>query len=329
MKRLIQAADKLPVGLIATTVGLCTLSNAYGAIDFAGVRHLTMLFGLVIWFLALSKIIFHFPIFSQEYLQLVPCSLYATFFMLTAILSSYIYAFIPILGTLLWYISVILHVGHILFFTYRNVIKNLDKTMFIPSWFVTYVGILVPVVVGSKIGHPLVIQGLLIYGFIATFLLFPLMIVRIYRLNLTQDTELMQVIFLAPPSLCLVSYLNVSSSPNPLVANFLYLVILITFIYIVAKMPYFLRRPFNPSFASLTFPLAICLVATLTMGRFLVNTEHLISGNVLTQLFGIMMYCITLVIGYVAYNFLHIFAKKVVDTAKESSETEQLKSSSN
>lgn len=325
MRKYIQAADKLPVGLIATTVGLCTLSNAYGAIDFVGVRHLTMVFGMVIWLLALSKIVFHFQVFSSEYMQVVPCSLYATFAMLTAILSSYLYTYLPLLGLLLWYGAVIMHTGHILFFTYQNVIKNRDRNMFIPSWFVTYVGILVPVVVGSKISHPLVIKALLTYGFIATFILFPLMILRIYRLSLKQDTELMQVIFLAPPSLCLVSYLNVSDNPNPFVANFLYLIILTTLIYILLKMPYFLRRPFNPSFASLTFPLAICLVATLTMGRFLVNTEHLISGNFLNQFFGVMMYGITLVIGYVAYNFLHIFAKNVVDSAKKDTKVEVLK----
>lgn len=144
MKKMIQGSDKLPVGAVATTVGLCTLANAFNAIGFSGIRHLVMWFALIVWVLTISKIVLHFDTFKKEYTQVVPGSLYAAVMMLTAILSSYIYPYLPILGIGMWYVAVVVHAAHILFFTWRNVIREFNLKTFLPSWFVTYVGIFRP-----------------------------------------------------------------------------------------------------------------------------------------------------------------------------------------
>lgn len=310
MKKIFDGAGKLPAGAVATTVGFCTLANAYNAVGFSGVRHITMWLGILVWLVMMVKIIFHFDIFKKEYQQVVPASLYAAVMMLTAILSSYVYPYIPALGVALWYLAVVVHALHILLFTWRNVIRQFNPETFLPSWFVTYVGILVPVVVGTAYGNPIVLKGLLIYGFLISAILLPAMALRIMKLGMTKQTELMKTIFLAPPSLCLVSYFNLTEQPNLLVAGFIYGLLFLISLYILVSLPGFMRRPFNPTFAALTFPMAICLIATLNMSRYLTGLEHLQPGNFLNQFFGIKLYLVTLIIGYVFYHFMAAFVKE-------------------
>lgn len=317
IKRIVKGAGHFPVGAVATAVGMCTLANAYNAIGFSGVRHITMWMGIIVWLIVLFKLVFHFKTFVTEYNQVMPCSLYAAVAMLTAILSSYIQPYIPALGLFLWYAAVIVHAGHILLFTYRNVIKNFNVETFLPTWFVTYVGILVPVVVGSKFGNPLICKALLFYGFAITAFLVPAMFLKIAKYGMTKPTEMTKTIFLAPPSLCLVAYFNLYPERNLIIVGILYGLIFLVTLYILTCLPSFMRRPFNPGFAALTFPMAISLVATLNVANYLTALNHLAPGNFLTQFFGVKLYIITLVIGYVSYNFAAAFVKETFKKEEE------------
>ena len=55
-----------------------------------------------------------------------------------------------------------------LVFTYNNVIKNFNMQTFVPSWFVTYNGIMVSTVVGGVMNEPLIGKIVVYYG-IAVF----------------------------------------------------------------------------------------------------------------------------------------------------------------
>ena len=43
MKTLLQKIANLPVGAIATMVGLATLSNVYASLGYSGIKHITMI----------------------------------------------------------------------------------------------------------------------------------------------------------------------------------------------------------------------------------------------------------------------------------------------
>ena len=138
MKNLISKIANLPVGVIATCVGMATLSNVYLTLGYTGIRHVSMMIAAVIWIAAFIKITVHFKTFKQEYQNVVPASLYATFTMLTMILGSYIFSYQQTIGKAIWLTGVCLHILHILIFTYRNVIKGVKKETFIPSWFTSF-----------------------------------------------------------------------------------------------------------------------------------------------------------------------------------------------
>lgn len=312
MKKFIYNTQFLPANAIAATVGLCTLSNAYRFIGYQAVRHGIMWFGGFVWLLSLLKICCHFSVFKKEYLQMMPASLYAALAMLTAILGSYLHDYFPQLGLGLWYLAFFAQAGHILFFTWRYVIKDWQWSQFIPSWFVTYVGILVPVVVGGQFGNPVILNGLLIYGFLITLTLVPLMIFRLVRQKLPPETELTQTIFLAPLSLTLVSYLTLVSTPQTLVVASLAGTILLTLVWIACKLPNFLNRPFGIGFAALTFPLAIALVALFKVSQFYAQQKNVLLEHVYQQLFGILLFLTTVIIGFVVYQFILFYLRAPV-----------------
>ena len=121
---------KMPVPLLPTMVGACTLSNVYLAQGFPLVRHITMISALVIWLIYLIRFFIIFETCKTEYKTTVPSSLYAGFTMLMMILGSYIFDFNPVIGKIFWSLGLGLHALHIFIFTYRNIITNFNIDTF-------------------------------------------------------------------------------------------------------------------------------------------------------------------------------------------------------
>ncbi|OTN75977.1 hypothetical protein A5886_001053 [Enterococcus sp. 8G7_MSG3316] len=308
MNKFTRTVATLPVGMIATTLGLCTLSNAYNFFELAAIRYLMMSFGCLVWILAAIKILICRDVFLKEYKQVVPASLYATFAMLTAVLSSFIFPYSFYAGTFFWYLAVTMHIIHIGLFSYRNVVKHFDKASFLPTWFVTYVGLLVPVVVGGPIGHPLLQKIIVGYGFIATLTLVPLMLVQ----KIPSKMNVTRMIFLAPLSLCIVGYLNVIEQPNLFVLLFLLSCLTVALIMLTSRIPSFLARPFDPTFASMTFPLGICTVALYRGAQFLSGNGFDFSASILYHIFSLVLFFATGVLLFVGYRFTAAFIKEAL-----------------
>lgn len=307
MKSIISKTEALPVGAIATCVGLATLSNVYLALGFSGLRHLTMISVSFVWVGAMIKMLRYRKAFLTDYDLVVPSSLYATFTMLTMILGSYFFDFNHYIGRGIWLAGVGLHALHILVFTYRHVVKGIKFETMTPSWFVTYVGFLVSVVVGVPKGFPNLLMGIVFYGLGIFVILLPFMVWRMVKKPLPPQFGMTRAIFLAPTSLVIVGYLNVAQNPHTWFVVFLYGILFITIAYVVIKLPGFLGKPFNPGHAALTFPTAIALVATMRVANFLLAGGYETAGNLLRQFFGIQLWVTTAIIAYVAYGFLKIF----------------------
>lgn len=316
MLNLINKAENLPVGAIATAVGLATLSNVYAALGMVSVRHVTMFLVSFVWIAAFIKITKYRQAFLIDYRLVVPASLYGTFTMLTMILGDYLFSFNLELGRVIWLIGIVLHVCHILVFTYRNVIKRVKLDTFVPSWFVTYIGLLVAGVVGADKGMPTLMTGLVVYGLIVYVILFACLLIKVAKVGILPHFELTRAIFLAPTSLVFVTLLNASSNPPHWLVFLLYGILFLTMIYMIGyKLPRFLDKPFNPGHAALTFPTAIALVSTFRMSGFLMNNGYERLGAWVSHLFHIQLWITTAIIAYVAFNFLKIFVQSFKKTA--------------
>ena len=291
----------IPVALLPTMVGAATLSNVYLTLGYTWIRHITMILSAIILIAYIVKIVTNFNVFKDEYSNTVPASLYAGFTMITMILGSYVFDFNPTIGKAMWFVGLILHAIHIVIFTYRNVIKGVNIDTFLPSWFVTYNGIMVSTVVGGVMNEPAIGKIVVYYGIAVLIIIMPFML---YRLATTD------VILLAPSSLCLVSYLNFIKEPNKFVVYALYVLVFCTLLFIIVKLPKFFSFDFHPGFAGMTFPMAIGIVASIKMSGFLKGQGYDALSNMVKEISGIQIYLTTAIVSIVVFGILRIVIRK-------------------
>ena len=302
---MLERLERMPLPLVPTMVGALTLSNVYGGMGYTAVRHMTMIAATIIMILYIIKIIKYPSVVKAEYSQVVPQSLYAAFFMAFMILGSYYYEFNQTLGLIVWGAATIGDAIHVTWFFVKNgfLKRNINTTL--PSWFVTSNGILVSCVVGSGFGFNGILKYIVIWGILIYLILIPIMIYRCNKYEVPDGVYHTMAIALAPCSLDVVGLLNVFPNPNVYLLSFLYLCVLATTIFIIVKLPKFFRYEFAPSFAGITFPLAIGIVASNKMSAYLINVvgnETL--GGLVKQVAGIQLYLTSLTVGFVLVNFI-------------------------
>lgn len=300
----------MPVPVLPTFVGALTLSNVYSGMGYTWVRHLTMWAATIVILLYVVKIIKFPATCKKEYETVVPCSLYAGFTMVLMILGSYYFDYIPALGKGIWMAALAVHAIHILIFTYRNVIKKRDINTFVPSWYVTYNGIMVSCVIGGAMNAKPVLRIVLYYGIIVYFVILPFMLRRLLTVEVKPAVYHTMAVLLAPCSLCVVSYLNVEENPNQILLFVLYACVLASLAFIIIKLPKFFSFPFAPGFAGMTFPMCIGIVATNKMTAYLSGSGKESLAALTGQLSGIQIYLTSMIVGYVLLQFL-IMALKI------------------
>lgn len=297
----------IPVPVLPTLVGFMTLSNIYGSMGFIMIRHITMILSTFVWLLYVLKILRHRDVCLEEYSQTVPGSLHAGFTLSMMLLGSYYVDTVYHLGKMLWSFGLGLHILHILVFTYRNVITNRNIVSFVPSWFITYNGIMVSVVVGGQMNEPIICKILTYYSIGIYSILLPIMIYRLVRVPIPKAMVHTQPIILAPCSLSLVSYFNTMENPNVPLVYALYLAVFLSVCFVILKLPQFFAFDFTPAFAGMTFPMAIGTVATGIMVGFLETQGQLKLMAWLDQFQGFQLYLTTMIIAYVVLQFLILF----------------------
>ncbi len=301
---------KLPVPVLPAFVGTLTLGNVYGGMGYTWFRTLIMICATVIVLSYIFKIILCPSTCAEEYRQPVPSSLYAGFTMCLMILGSFYFEKGLVFGKWIWLIAIIIHAVHICVFSVRNVIRKRDVNTTVPSWFVTYDGILVACVTGAAMNMTGLLKVLTVYGIIVYLILIPVMIIRLIKVPVKPQVYHTMPIVLAPCSLCVVSLINVYGSPNQALLYFLYFCVLASLLFIIIKLPDFFSFDFTPGFAGLTFPMAIGTVATNKMAAYLNGHGSEGAGFALTQLSGLQIFLTSMLVGYVLLNFSRMLLGK-------------------
>ncbi|OOM09164.1 TDT family transporter [Clostridium saccharobutylicum] len=303
-KSLFQRLENLPVPILQTMVGLATLSNIYLTLGYTFIRHITMWIVTIILITYIVKIIFYYDTFKKEYSNTIYASIYSGFTMVTMILGSYYFDFNPLLGKGMWFMGIGIHAIHILVFTYRNVIKGVNKDTFVPSWFVTYNGIMVSTAIGGVMNEPVIGKIIVYYGIGIFVFIIPFMIYRLITTPVKDGIYHTQAILIAPSSLCVVGYLNYIKEPNLILLYGLYTAVILAVIFVFYKIPKFFSYSFTPAFAGLTFPMAIGIVASSKMSAFLTTEGYSAIGGIVKEICGIQIYITTAIFGFIVYNFL-------------------------
>ncbi len=301
--------EGMPVPLLPTMVGAITLANFMQGLGYEWVRHVTLWIAMIIWICYVVKMVIYPKTCLGEYGKTIPRSLYAGFSMMMMGIGGYLFAYIPVLGKGLWLAGICIHACHILYFTVKAVGKNFSWDTCMPSWFVTYNGIMVSTVVGGAMGMPGLGKIIVYYGIAIYIILIPIMIYRLIKKPVNPAFYHTQAIVLAPCSLCLVSYINFIENKSLPLMIFLYICVILSTLFIIVKLPKFFSFPFNPGYAGMTFPMAIGTVATGKMAAALGAMGYENIKGILTQIAGFQCYLTTMIVGYVLLRFLMMFLK--------------------
>jgi len=303
----------IPVPLLPTMVGACTLSNIYLGLGYTWIRHVTFAATILVILAYIGKIATNFEACKEEYDKTVLCSLYAGFPMCLMLIGSYLFTWCPAIGKGLWFAGVIIHAVQILVFTCKNVVKGVKIETFVPSWFVTYNGIMVSTVVGGVMNESLISKIVVYYGIAVFTVIIPFMVWRLATKPISDAVYHTQPVVLAPCSLCIVSYLNVIEEPKAWMVIYLYLAVILSLLFILYKLPSFFRYAFTPGFAGLTFPMAIgCVATTKFMGYAQGHGfEGLAAG--LKELQGIQILLTSGIIVYVLIQYFILLKKNFVE----------------
>ena len=294
----------MPVPVVATMLGAATLSNVYQSLGFDWVRHLSMWASTLVLLFYIAKIIIHPSAVKAEYSNTVPASLYAGITMVTMILCSYYKVWFPTACKWIFITAVCVHAVHILVFLCRNVFKGVNLDTFVPSWFVTFNGIMVSLVAGPDMLPSAMAKAVLYWGLFIYTVTIPFMVWRLITREVKPGMLHTQAIVLAPCSLCLASYLNLAQEPSMALVGILFFCVLASLAFIIIKLPVFFAVPFAPGFAGLTFPMAIGIVASNKAAAFFTGAGQETLGYVVKQIAGVQIYLTTAIIGMILFGFL-------------------------
>ena len=81
---------------------------------------------------------------------------------------------------------------------------------------------MVSCVVGGVMNEPGILTIVTYYGIAVYFILIPIMIWRLIKVEVKAPVYHTMAVLLAPCSLCVVSYLNIIKEPNPALLSLLY-----------------------------------------------------------------------------------------------------------
>ena len=257
MKEAINKLREMPVALTGLALGIAGVSGALS--NFLGqfpviVGDLISLFLVTVIFI---KNIFHFNVLKEELSHPTLGSFIPTLDMTVMILGGFISSYSLIIGRAIWFLAILAHVIFCSIFFYHR-IKDFQMHHIVPSWFVPPVGIVVACVAGANMGVSSFTHLIFYIGFALYLIMLPFMLYRVMFVQPIDESRLPTfAIMAAPPSLCLAGYLTVFNTPSEIIIGIL--LPLAVFMTLLVYLSFFriLKISFNPSYASLTFPLAI------------------------------------------------------------------------
>lgn len=250
---------KLPLVFSGCLLGLAGAGNLILDI-WPLLSHVFSLTGLVLWVYFLILHLSNWSETKQELSKPPLLSGMATFPMAGMILSTYVlrlFPHFPLLAQGLWWFSFLLDVTLILYFTvnYARPGRRVNST---PSWTVLYVGIAVATLTYPVVGLVEIAYGALIFGFLLTFCLYPLIYRDLQKKPLPPALLGQEGIYCAPFSLLLASLVRVGGASLP---TWLLIVMILAsqsfFFFVLTRLPNILKQGFQPAFSALTFPTII------------------------------------------------------------------------
>lgn len=261
---------RIPIPMAGLSLGLAALGNLLAA-HSEGLRLLCGGLSLVVWLAVVIKLILMPQTLRRDLQNPIIASVSGTIFMTAMQLAVYAKPFLGAAAFLFWLAAVSGHALLIVWFTQRFFRRFALKNVF-PTFFITYVGIVVAAVTAPAFGMEAFGRIVLAFGFICYLLLFILVSLRYMKHPIPLAARPLFCIYTAPLSLCLTAYLAVAATPSPKLAIALGIGAQLLYLLVLLRLPRLLHLPFYPSYAAFTFPFVISATGLTNLLQLLSET---------------------------------------------------------
>lgn len=300
----------IPIPTAGVMLGLAALGNLLAPYSII-VKIICGILSALLGALLFAKII-KYPKLVHADLKGNPVlgSVFATFFMATMQLCTYVAPVLPVLSKAVWCLAVAAHIILIIWFS-KNFVMNLEMKNVFPTYFIAYVGIVVGAVT-SPIFNCIQLGIYIFYFGFAAYMLLLLLVTYRYIKMPPQEAAVKPLIciYTAPMSLSLAGYFAVIPEKSFLMITIMQICAQLLFFFILSLMPKLLRLPFYPSYAAFTFPFVITAIALKQ------SLAYYASMGVLLHDFFYCLYvfeaiCATCIVVYVTIHYLNFFRKQL------------------
>lgn len=310
MFKLIEKLEKLPVATAGLALGTAGLGGVLGNEIDSSLRLICAGIAGIFLILILVKKFAHAKQLWKDISHPVAGSFIPAFDMCLMVIADLLTNYSLILGQVIWYTAIILHLVFALSFFYHR-FRDFDLNHMLPSWFVPPVGIVVACVTGSHMHAQELTHAIFYVGFALYAVMLPTMFYRlIFGERISEGQLPAFAIMGAPASLCLAGYLTAFAQPNPEIVGILLALSLMmtSLVYISMIRINHLRIKFMPIYASFTFPLAIGATAMMKYSNFVGRTTD--SGQ-FWHTIGFIEMCVAIVaITWVLFRMVHFINKE-------------------
>lgn len=299
--------QKVPIPTAGVALGLAALGNLLQ--PFTEVLHI--LCGILSFLLVVmvgAKIVMFPKNVREDLRDSILASVSATLFMSLMQLAGYISPLANGIGFALWVVAVIAHLCLIVWFTFAFIAHFKLHEVF-PTYFITYVGIIVACVTAPVFGMEALGRVFFWFGFTCYLVLLVVITYRHVKHPIPEPARPLFCIYAAPMSLSLAGYLSVMETPDTLFVSVLAVLAQVLFVIVLIRLPHFLRLHFYPSYAAMTFPFVITAVALKSALVFLSGAGYAIPEffNFLVLLETILA---TVMVFYVFGHYMKFFFKE-------------------
>ncbi|MEF9841470.1 MAG: TDT family transporter [Raoultibacter sp.] len=313
---IVNIIEKVPIPTAGVALGLAALGNLLQ--PYTEVLHIAC--GILSLFLVImvgARIVMFPRSIREDLRNSILASVSATLFMALMQLAVYIAPLSNGVGFALWVVALIAHLCLIGWFTFAFIAHFKLHEVF-PTYFITYVGIIVACVTAPAFGMEALGRVFFWFGFTCYLILLVVITYRHIKHPIPEPARPLFCIYAAPMSLSLAGYLSVMETPNALFIVILAVLAQVLFAIVLFRLPHFLRLHFYPSYAAMTFPFVITAIALKSALVFLAG-----DGYVVPEFFTILVVLESaLATGMVFYVFGHymrfFFRSEFAKKARES-----------
>lgn len=260
--------EKAPLATAGLVLGLFGLGNLVKEVSILFMA-MCGIIALLLWSYLIYSMVTDRKSVQKQWQSPLVQSVFTTFFMSGLLSLVYLknffggYGLIAGLLKLLWFIWLIVLIGHMVIFS-RKYLLNLSLQNVFPSWTVLYVGIGVAALTASISQQFFLGKLIVTYGIVATLLVIPLIFKRLKKHPLEIGMRPNTATICAPFSLVTAAYVASFETPNKLILGMLLLAAQLFYFYILLQLPKLVGSTFTPAFSAFTFPLVISATALKT-----------------------------------------------------------------